>query len=154
MATSSSKQFCVYACLIATALFIASSVFGHTALTRRIADAISSVRTERTVDAKTRAAEQLAKLVRSVNPNDVDQETLNQMISLLDSPDDSVRAWVAGSLGYLGQRAKSAVPKLLSVLPKSDCLNVDLSSAPAIRLAIKRIGATAPPAPKCPSANR
>ena len=115
-------------------------------LNRQLQETIAQVQTDETLGGKTRAAEHLAQLTRNAVPTDVDDRTLADMISLLDSPYDSVRAWVAGALGNLGPRASLAIPKLLSVLPKSDCLYVELSSAPFIRVAIKKIGGNPPPA--------
>jgi len=71
------------------------------------------------------------------------------MVSLLETEEDSVRAWVAASLGHLGLRAKVAVPKLLKLLPEVDCLRGSLTSAPFIRVALKRMGKTPPPPPNC-----
>jgi len=108
----------------------------------RIRDS-SKTQTERTD-----AAERLSKLTRRSNANTVDDATLRDIISLLDSDEDGVRAWVAASLGNLGPRAKAAVPKLLAILPDADCLTGSLTSAPAIRSALIKIGVT-PPATKC-----
>jgi hypothetical protein len=60
---------------------------------------------------RTNAAEDLAGLTRDIDPQQVDGATLSDVIALLDSDEDSVRFWVAGSLGNLGPRAKAAVPK-------------------------------------------
>ena len=103
--------------------------------------------------ARTNEAEHLSQITRKMNPKSVDDRTLADLISLLGTTDDSVRGWVAGALGNLGPRAKVAVPKLLEILPNVDCLNVSLSSAPAIRLALKRIGETPPP-PACGSESK
>ena len=99
--------------------------------------------------ARTNEAEHLSQLTKKINPEKVDDKTLADLVSLLDTSDDSVRGWVAGALGNLGPRAKVAVPKLLKILPEVDCLNVSLSSAPAIRVALKRIGVKPPPPPTC-----
>jgi hypothetical protein len=42
-----------------------------------------------------------------------------------------------------------AAPKLLRILPEVDCLQVSLSSAPSIRVALKRMGVNVPPPPDC-----
>jgi HEAT repeat protein len=95
--------------------------------------------------ARTEAAEHLAELTRGINPKSVDDKTVADMVSLLDAPDDSVRAWVAAALGHLGRRAKVAVPKLLALLPEADCLQGDLTSAASIRPALSRMGVKPPP---------
>jgi hypothetical protein len=150
-----SRRFCISFCLTATMLLLWNADAARsTTRMDQIKETIMRVRTGGTVDARTDAAEHLAQLARKADPKVVDDETINEMISLLDSPDDSVRAWVAAALGYLGPRAKSAIPKLLSILPLSDCLTVSLSSAPAIRLAITRMGETPPPPPNCGGSRR
>jgi hypothetical protein len=149
MSRSQLRLICFSCCVIAASFFFGVANAENPMLTRQLQETIAKARTDGTLDARTHAAERLAELTRKVDPDDVDDKTLAEMVSLLDSPDDSVRAWVAVSLGYLGPRAKSAIPKLVSVLPKADCLYVSLSSAPAIRLAITRMGGTPPPPPYC-----
>lgn len=101
-------------------------------------------------NARSDAAEGLADLTKKIKPNEIDDQTLADLVSLLDTWDDAVRMWVAASLGNLGPRAKAAaVPKLLETLPEVDCLWVDLSSEGAIRLALKRMGETPPTSPPC-----
>lgn len=122
-----------------------SSAAGDSKLITQIKEEIAKVRTGATLDNRADAAEQLAELARKVNPKDIDDQTLAEIVSLLDSPDDAVRGGVAGALGYLGPRAKMAVLKLLELLPSVDCLHGDLSSAGAIRVALARIGVKPPP---------
>ena len=74
----------------------------------------------------------------------VTDSTVADLIALLDEPDDSVRAFVAGALGNL--HAKAAIPKLLALLPTADCLEGTLTSARPIRSALERMGVN-PPAP-------
>ena len=110
---------------------------------------MAKVRNGKTSTSRTNAAERLATLTRGINPQKVDETTLTELVYLLDTQEDSVRAWVAASLGNLDPRAKVAVPKLLKLLPEVDCLRGSLTSAPAIRLALKRMGETPPPPPNC-----
>jgi hypothetical protein len=121
----------------------------ETQLKTQLLEEIAKVRNGETSRSRTEAAERLAMLTRGINPRRVDDATLAEMVSLLDSKEDSVRAWVAGSLGNLGRRAKVAVPKLLELLPEADCLRGTLTSASAIRVALKRMGETPPPPPNC-----
>jgi HEAT repeat protein len=72
---------------------------------------VEKVRSGRTVDARTEAAEHLASLTQKVSSNEVTDTLVKDLMSLLDSPDDSVRYWVAWALGNLGATAKAAVPK-------------------------------------------
>ncbi len=108
-----------------------------------LTEAIAAVKTGHTAMERTNAANHLAQLTHKIDPQAVDDATLNALIALLDSPEESVRAGVAGAIGNLGPRAKSAAPKLVSILP-DDSLVVGLSSSGAIRLALQRIGAPAP----------
>lgn len=114
-----------------------------------LTETIAKARTGESSTVRTEAAERLSKLTKSVNPKDIDDKTLSDLASLLDTHEDSVRAWVAVSLGNLGPRAKVAAPKMLKILPEVDCLRVSLSSAPAIRVALKRMGVKVPPLPDC-----
>jgi hypothetical protein len=58
------------------------------------------------------AAEHLSQLTEKIDPKKVDDKTLDGMVSLRDTSNDFVRAWVAVALGNLGPRAKVAVPPL------------------------------------------
>ena len=110
---------------------------------------VNEVRNGENANIRRAAAYHLAQLTSRIAPRDVSDKTLSDLISLVDSPEDSVRAGVAAALGYLGSRAKPAVPKLLELLPKVDCLQGAVTSADAIRLALTRIGVTPPPRPDC-----
>ncbi len=103
----------------------------------------------RNFDNQTNNAANLAAFTQTIDPKKVNDATLGEMVSLLNTDDDGVRRWVAAALGHLGPRAKVAVPTLLDLLRKVDCLEGDLTSAGAIRLALTRIGETPPPQPKC-----
>ena len=118
-------------------------------LKRQLSETMAKVRNGKTLTSRTEAAEHLATLTRGTNPHKIDDTTLAEMVSLLETEEDSVRAWVAASLGHLGPRAKLAVPRLLKLLPEVDCLRGSLTSAPFIRVALKRMGAKPPPPPNC-----
>jgi HEAT repeat protein len=121
-------------------------------LMKQLAETIAKVRTSEVSVTRREAAERVTELTRKIDPDEIDDKTLGDLVSLLDSWDDSVVDAAAVSLGNLGPHAKSAVPKLLQTLPEVDCLWVDASSALDIRDAIKRIGAPGPPPPKCETA--
>lgn len=93
------------------------------------------------------AAAHLAQLTEKIDPKKVDDNTLADLVSLLDTSDDSVRMWVAGALGHLGPRAKVAVPALMTFIRESGCPEVVAGVIPAdaARVALKRIGVTPPP---------
>jgi hypothetical protein len=107
--------------------------------------AIARVRKAKTTTAKSDAAERLVALTYERDCSDVTDETIHSMVSLLDMPDDVVRMWVAGALGDIGPRAKVAVPKLLSILAEGECMDLDLSSASTIPVALRKMGVTPPP---------
>lgn len=116
-------------------------------LNAKLEETIARVRADPSPMGRTEAAEHLADLTHGVKQDSVDDKTIADMISLLDIPDDSVRAWTAAALGQLGRRAKAAAPKLLALLAEVDCLQGDLTSAAAIRPALKRMGVKPPPEP-------
>jgi len=91
----------------------------------------------------------LAHLIHLAKPDQIDDKTIADIGSLLDSPNDYIRFWAATSLGELGPRARMAIPKLLALLPAVDCLNGAITSASAVRLALVRIGKLRPPIPAC-----
>ena len=108
---------------------------------------MAKIRSGKTVEAKTSAAEHLSTLARTLSNKEVTDELVADITSLLDSPDDSVRYWVAMALGNIGVAAKSAVPKLLGMLPKADCFDGAITSASGIRYALFKMGVKQPPRP-------
>ncbi len=91
-------------------------------------------------------------MVRKINPNKIDDKTIADITSLLNTQDDSVRLWVAASLGDLGPRASAAIPTLLKILPEVDCNRMGINSAPFIRVALRKIDGKEPPPPDCGTA--
>lgn len=121
----------------------------HGTVAEQIQSAMANARTSKTATERTEAAERLAELTKSMDRKAVSEQTISDLISLLDSPDDSVRFWVAAALGNLGQLAKAAIPKLQELLPNADCLDGTITSASGIRYALKQMGVTPPPPPNC-----
>jgi hypothetical protein len=146
--------FAVLAAMLGCALCSTAQAKGAAVSKGQLEETITSIQTGGTLTIRTNAAKRLADLTRSIDPEEVDDPTLKELVSLLGTNEDSVRAWVAASLGHLGPRAKLAVPVLLKLLPEVDCLGGGLTSAPAIRLALKRMGETPPPPPECRAASR
>ena len=120
----------------------------YTALRRQIAESIANVRTGATPETRADAAEHLADWPSETIATRVDGKTLAEIVSLLDTPEDPVRFWVAVTLGNIGYRARTAMPKLKELLPKADCLQGDVTLADAIRYALARMHAAVPP-PTC-----
>ena len=119
------------------------------AFSQQIKDTIAQVRGGSSVNARTDAAMKLAEMTRGRNSKRVDTETIRGIASLLDTPEDSVRAGVAACLGHFGRRARFTAPRLEAILAEVDCTFVDLSSASSIRPALRKIGVK-PPDPNCP----
>src|ERR1700722_18787247 len=108
---------------------------------RQLADTIAKARTAGPSGAR-EAAEQLSHHTRRMSPNAVSDQAVADLISLLGIRDDSVRYWVARSLGNLGPRANAAVPSLKGLLAEVDCLQGSKTSASGIRFALAQIGDT------------
>jgi HEAT repeat protein len=114
-------------------------------LNTKLQAGITAVRSAKSPNARYDAAESLPALTSKSRPGSVADSTVTELIALLDDPDDSVRMFVAATLGNL--RAKIAIPKLLALLPAADCLEGPVTSARSIRFALERMGVKPPPAP-------
>jgi hypothetical protein len=136
-------------CFVLSAAAATAQGSGESVRMGQIRVTMELVRSGKTVDTRTQAAEHLASLTQKVSSNEVTATLIADLTSLLDSPDDSVRYWVAWALGNLGPAAKAAVPKLEEMLPKADCLNGVITSASGIRYALFKMGIKQPPRPKC-----
>jgi hypothetical protein len=138
-------------CFIVLALPFLMASMGHAAtdpvVNGLLEEDIAIVRASDSPAVRAERAKDLADLIHRAKPNSVDDKTIADMVSLLDIPDDSVRAWIAGALGHLGRRAKVATPRLLALLAEVDCLEGDLTSAAFIRPALERMGVKPPPQP-------
>lgn len=132
-------------CLVA--LTVVATGSDDAKMLRDLRETIVKVRTVRGPSMeRTNAAEHLSQLTKKIEPQEIDDRTLDDLISLLDSTDDSVRAWVAAALGHLGGRAKPAASALLKILRETDCLELqEMTSAATARVALRRIGVTPPP---------
>jgi len=144
-----SKSFSVALCFVLMAMAGVAHASGGPARMELIKVTMEKVRSDKTVDARTEAAEHLANLAQSISSKEVTDALVSDLISLLDSPDDSVRYGVARAVGNIGPAAKAAVPKLEEMLPKADCINGAITSASGIRYALIRLGVKPPPPPKC-----
>jgi hypothetical protein len=103
---------------------------------------IEKIRAERKAEKRTELAERLARLVQS-QPNAVSGEHVASLTAMLGDDADSVRAWIAGALGFTGSRAVSSIPALEAARRKQAEADrrfpVSLSSVAAIDLALRRI---------------
>jgi PBS lyase HEAT-like repeat len=122
---------------------------GGPALMKQVRVTMARVQYDKTVDARTEAAEHLASLTQKISRKEITEGLVTDLVALLDSRDDSVRYWVAMALGNLGPAAKAAVPKLEEMLPVADCISGAITSASGIRYALLKIGIKPPLAAKC-----
>src|SRR5947207_2738960 len=90
---------------------------GDNVLQDELRQTMQKVREGKTTATRTEAAENLSGITRRMDPRDVDDKMITDLTHLLDSADDSVRYWVARSLGNLGTRAKASIPALEKLLP-------------------------------------
>jgi len=136
-------------CLLLTGVAGIAQASGAPTSVKQLKETITKVRSDKTVDGRTEAAERLASLTKEISSKEITEALVADITSLLESPDDSVRYWVATALGNLGPAAKAAVPKLEAMLPKADCINGAITSASGIRYALIKMGVKPPPPPKC-----
>jgi hypothetical protein len=148
-------KFC-FAVIASACIFLLSGTVpakGNFMAKRRVAEqikkTIADVRTGATSAIREEAAQHLAQLTRGIDPSEVDDKTVDDLVSLLDLPEG--RYWVAVCLGNLGPRARTAIPKLQAMLAQEDCLQVSKSAAGGIRSALAKMGVNPPP-PKCGTA--
>ncbi len=123
-------------------ILLAPYIVGEPVSMKPLTDTIMKIKGELRSVERMNDAHYLSDLTLSMRPDDIDDKTMADLISLLDIPDDSVRLWAATSLGNLGSRAKAAIPELLKLLPESDCLIGAVTSAVSIRTALKKMGVT------------
>jgi len=143
------RLFSVALCFALSAVPGMAQASGGPALMKEIKETMAKVRSDKTVDARTEAAQHLAGLTQKISSKEVTEPLVTDITFLLDSPDDSVRYWVSTALGNLGPAAKAAVPKLEEMLPKADCINGAITSASGIRYALIKMGIKPPPPLKC-----
>jgi hypothetical protein len=102
--------------LVATA-----TAAGDPLVNKRIEKAIAKVRAAESLG-RNHAAEELLSQMMGINPASVDDNTVADLVSLLDDPDFDIRTVVAVALGQLGRRAKVGDPvlngKLLEAIVK------------------------------------
>ena len=118
--------------------------------TGQLSQTIAEVRTGKSPTLRRQAAERLAELTRKPEAKKVDDTTVAELVSLLDTPDDSVLYWVARGLGNLGPRATIAIPRLQKRLAEVDCLQGSKTSASGVRYALSQLGVP-PSSPVCAS---
>lgn len=144
-----SKLSILTLCIAFSSVAVAAVARKGPAVTKQIQETIAQVRSGKTVDAKSKAAEHLERLVRNMKSKDVSEPLVGNIASLLNYRDVLVRYYVVLALEDLGPAAKSAAPKLLKILPDEDCANGPITVGDAIRDTLSRMGIKPPPPPDC-----
>jgi hypothetical protein len=103
---------------------------------------ISETRTGSSVFIREDAAYLLNQLTLSRGDKDLNDETISDLIALLDSHDDGVLVYVVASLQHVGTKASGAVPKLKELLESTNC-RLHPTLAERIRGALEQFGASA-----------
>ena len=145
LATIAYALICLQSCMAQqTGELMSKSRFSE-----QITETITKVRTGETPRIRDEAAQHLAEMTKGVDPNELDDKTISDMVSLLDLYVG--RYWVAVSLGNVGLRARKAIPKLEELLAEEECRHVSKSAAGGIRYALTRMGVAPLPFPvPCP----
>ena len=138
----------IIALSLAMALTVSVVAQAATALRQDVSESLMSVRNGKSSNERTDAAEHIYDVTRGDASREVDDQLLTEIIGLLNNSEDSVRYWVARSLGNFGPRAKPAVPEMLKILKEEDCIKGSKTSASGIRFALPEIGVKVP-ASKC-----
>jgi len=105
-----------------------------------VAAEVDKIRSEPSSATRTKYAQRLADEIRQNKLAVSDGADIDLLANLLTDRDDSVRYWIAMALGYLGPRARQAVPALEKALKERECDNSSKTSASGIEFALSRIG--------------
>jgi hypothetical protein len=128
---------------ICVSVVLVGLLFGRSshAQNDKIAEAVDRIRSTAPSVQRTEAARSLFDLTRNGAGRNTSDAEIASLISLLDDKDISVEYWVAGTLGNIGFRAKSAIPHLNDLLRRTECQPLEKSPADAARYALKRMKA-------------
>ena len=105
---------------------------------------VAKVRTSKSEQEQAEAAKHVFELTKGERGGKFDDKTIMGLASLLDTTNDTVRYWVARSIGNFGERARMAAPKLEQVLAEVDCMEGSKTSASGIRFALSQMGIEVP----------
>jgi HEAT repeat protein len=110
---------------------------------------IDDINRESSSIVRTEYAKKLSEFIKNGTRGDIiTDRDIDILAGLMQDRDDSVRYWIAISLGFIGERAQRSVPALARALRDRACDHSSKTSASAIRLAFKRMG-IAPPDIDC-----
>jgi len=93
---------------------------------------------------RTKHAQELSDLIKNDARDRIKDSDIDLLAGMMQDKDDSVRYWIATSLGFLGARAQRSAPALERALRDRACDHSSKTSASAIRLAFRRIGVASP----------
>lgn len=112
-------------------------------ISARLSALISAVRAETDASKQELAAREIPKLLNEAELGNVNDATLLDLASLLDTSNKEVRRLVAFSLSMFESRAHFVVPRLLSILRSTECLakptSADADTVSTMKLAFKNI---------------
>lgn len=91
-------------------------------------------------DGDASAAEKLARLSHDVDVSDIDDRTLSEVASLLDSPRGYIRMWAAAAIGNFGVRASIYAPRLQQIVTEESCNFTGISAADTAAFALEKLG--------------
>jgi hypothetical protein len=110
-----------------------------------VSRSVAEIRTNKAAQVRTDGTMRLA-LFLDANPSPVDNNSLENITTLLSDNEDSVRFWAAAALGRIGPPASASVPELRRAF---DSHHFDprfvMTSADAICTALKNIEGTLTP---------
>lgn len=115
-----------------------------------ISELIQKIVNESSTTKRSLYAYHLMLRIGQMPSDELDEKTITDIAVLLEDRDDSVRAWIAASLGVIGPKAKKAIPALEKALNKIKCSPGSLTSESSIRMALVKMGQN-PSAAECPS---
>jgi hypothetical protein len=112
---------------------------------------IEKIKQESSSMQKAAHAYQLFFAIRQQPLNEITDEIVSELATLMGDPNDAVRLWVAMSLAHIGPHASASIPALESALKEIECIYGSVTSEPAIRFALAKMGRS-PPHRECPKA--
>ena len=122
--------------------------YGAESATDFIRREIDSINREDSSTARTKHAKELSDLIKNNARDYIKDSEIDLLADAMQDKDDSVRYWIATSLGFIGERAQRSAPALERALRDRACDDSSKTSASAIHLAFRRIG-VAPPSIGC-----
>ena len=105
---------------------------------------IDNINREDSSTARTKHAKELSDLIKNNARDYIKDSDIDLLAGTMQDKDDSVRYWIATSLGFIEERAQRSAPALERALRDRACDHSSKTAASAIHLAFRRIG-LAPP---------